>query len=224
MLALLIGTAQAWDILENSHGNELAWSRMPVPYSAAPANDMGLDEDQILAAIDEAIAAWESAGVEPIRFENAGEVARGSTEYDGANTIYFTTDWPHDPGLLALTSTWSTADGVIVGFDMAINANQPWSLDGSPGTYDLQNMLAHEFGHVLGIGHTEDDLGATMHATSVLGELSKRDLSEDDREGAAYQYGQLEDEVDFVGCATGGSGVSFVAVFGLALLGRRREA
>jgi hypothetical protein len=223
MFTLLIATAGAWDILENSHGAELAWARMPVPYVVNPANDAGLDEEDVVLVIEAAVASWETGGTHAVQFDTQGEFDGGSAEYDGDNTIYFTQDWPHDPSLLALTSTWSTSDGTIVGFDMAINANQPWSTDGTPGTYDLENMLAHEFGHVLGLGHTEDDLFATMHATSVLGELTKRDLTEDDRDGLAYQYGELEAQ-ETMGCSYGGRGAGFAAVFGLAMLGRRRRS
>ncbi len=222
MLALLIGSAGAWEILENRHGSELAWVQMPVPVSVVPANDIGLDEDGVVLALAVAVSVWEGAGVPTVRFADMGELQAGSTEHDAQNTIYFTHDWPHDPSLLALTSTWSTADGVIVGFDMAINANQPWSLDGRSGTYDLQNMITHELGHVLGLGHTGDQ-DATMHPTSVLREVMKRDLTPDDRDGLAYQYGHLDEEVDLTGCATGGGGMSFAAIFGLTLLGRRRE-
>ena len=222
MFHLLIGTVGAFEVLENSHGRELAWDQMPVPYMVDTRDTMGLDPDEIHAAIDQAIRTWEEAGTTSVRFEAQGEPQSATTEHDYENVVYFTHDWPHDPSLLALTSTWSTADGTIVGFDMAINANQPWSLDGTPGTYDLQNMLAHEFGHVLGLGHTDDDLYATMHATSVQGELSKRDLTEDDRDGLAYQYGGLESSQP-VGCSSVPP-VGVAALFGLAVLGRRRQA
>ena len=222
MFHLMIGTVGAFEVLENSHGQELAWAQMPVPYMVDASNAKGMDHDDVVAAIDRAIRTWEEGGTTSVRFEPEGEPQRATTEHDFENVVYFTHDWPHDPSLLALTSTWSTADGTIVGFDMAINANQPWSLDGEPGTYDLENMLAHEFGHVLGLGHTEDDIHATMHATSVLGELSKRDLSEDDRDGLAYQYGGLESP-ETVGCSSVPP-VGLAALFGLAVLGRRRPA
>lgn len=41
---------------------------------------------------------------------------------------------------------------------LILNLNYPFSFDGTPavGEYDLQSVLAHEFGHVLGFTHQYD--------------------------------------------------------------------
>ena len=90
--------------------------------------------------------------------------------YDARNTVLFYTPdrpYPDNSGLswevVALTAGWARADGHIVDADVRINAydNQFANLDPNfvpPADgntpYDLQNAVTHEFGHVLGLGHS----------------------------------------------------------------------
>ena len=46
--------------------------------------------------------------------------------------------------------------------------------------YDLQSILTHELGHLLGLGEDYDNEQATMYAYSWPGELHKRDLDDSD--------------------------------------------
>jgi hypothetical protein len=141
---------------------------------------------------------------------------------DGANTVTFhTTDWctnsngsclRNDPAQPSLTSVFvRLTTGEITEGDVEINARDfGWTdLDLAPGTLDrqdLQNVLTHEFGHLLGLAHscwsaTEDvihpldDTGqpapacdqasaavrdTTMFASLPVGETKKRTLASDD--------------------------------------------
>ena len=104
-------------------------------------------------------------------------------------TVYFEDNWNEDPNILALTYNWaSSSTGEIIHFDMAINVeSHEWATDGSPDLHDLQNAIAHEFGHALGLDHSEVP-EATMAPTAPLGEIQKRDLHEDDKEGMVHLY------------------------------------
>lgn len=52
---------------------------------------------------------------------------------------------------------------------------------------DLQNTVAHEAGHFIGLGHV-DIPAATMFARSTLGQQTMRDLAGDDRDGLCDIY------------------------------------
>ncbi|MFI5308936.1 MAG: matrixin family metalloprotease, partial [Polyangiales bacterium] len=56
------------------------------------------------------------------------------------------------------------------------------------GAVDLQNVVTHEAGHFLGLGHS-DVPNATMSARATIGETSKRVLADDDRQGLCSIYG-----------------------------------
>ncbi len=52
---------------------------------------------------------------------------------------------------------------------------------------DAQNVVTHEAGHVLGLGHSADPT-ATMYASAPPGETSKRTLATDDSDGLCFIY------------------------------------
>ena len=57
--------------------------------------------------------------------------------------------------------------------------------------------MTHEFGHALGLEHS-DEAHASMSSTTSLGELSKRDVHEDDIQGfvSLYPFQEGDDSVD----------------------------
>ena len=118
-----------------------------------------------------------------------------------------------DSRVIALTTvSYVESSGEIVDADMELNAwdgvgssppgfyftcvDPPAGACGAPGqngciAMDVQNVVTHEAGHVLGLGHSPV-AGATMQATAPPGETTKRTLAQDDVDGvcAIYPSGQ----------------------------------
>lgn len=229
ILWILLSAAHGFGLNETAVGEPLRWAEMPVMYQVdATSAPSELDRGEQIDAVRGAMDAWSN-----IKGSDA-ELVEGEVDPWGsqeAGLVYWEPDWPWDPAALALTSTWSTESGEIVGFEMAINASADvtWSTDGAEGTFDLQNAITHEVGHVLGLGHNNENSWTTMYPTTEQGETLKRGLHWDDEDGARFLYPRAIDyslPVDeLVGCSTVGSASSLwaLALPLVALALRRRD-
>jgi hypothetical protein len=194
MFVLLLAQAHAFETLHNASGSQLKWTQMPIRFDINPSNSQGLDEDMVWANTYRAADVW--AQVEGADIEwDVGDTLVAEAGHDGQAVVFFNDQWSGDESLLALTSSWSTGEGEIISFDIAVNsAHHSWAMDGGEGQVDLQNTLAHEFGHVLGFGHETEIHEATMWSSSGVGETAKRDLHPVDIAGAQALYPELEPE------------------------------
>src|SRR5437764_546751 len=156
-----------------------------------------------LGAVRRALRRW--ADVANIRFilvsSNVQSISAPGTRGDGLSLITvahtaenfaaFAGQGSETPGR---TRLFQTVGGSITEADIVLNPAQPFSTDGTVGTYDLEATLTHEIGHLLGLEHSAV-LGATMQPRQAkngffnLPALTPRTLSDDDRAGIRALYG-----------------------------------
>lgn len=229
-LSLTLAWAAPEDQVQtNAKGSLLHWESMPIAFVADPANAADLDEDGALAAIVAGAGAWTWVDDAEVEYRFRGVETGLTGGYDDRNVVFFNDDWDASPDLLALTSTWSDDEGKILDFDLQVNTHDhQWSLDGSVGG-DLQNALAHEFGHALGFGHDEEDEEATMFPSATRGETRKRDLAASDIAVTQWAYPALaEPEIErvenrsIVGCSSSPLAPLLAAAPALLFVLRRR--
>lgn len=200
---LAVCDAYGGAVTTNTYGEPLHWQTDLISFRLNPAGDHGLDPDAIEMAVSEAISQWQVIAPDWLDLVYEGRTDTDLPDHDdGVQTVFFTDEWDDslDPDLLALTYVWSYEDGTITHFDMAINtAFHEWSTDGEADSNDLCNAITHEFGHVLGLGHS--GVGeATMYHETELGEVLKRDLEADDMRTFFSLYGDGMDTGDgFIG-------------------------
>lgn len=219
-LAVIIGpvsSAGAFDVLQTSEGQEYRWKTAEIPFyvNADGFKDFGLSGDELERKLESiaqsSVGAWAAinAGYE---FKFMGFTDVKSAGNDDMNVIFWVQDsaswntmFPTQPNALAMTRLWATTSGRIDGFDMAFNDAAytfTFSEDPALSSYDVQNTLVHELGHVLGLDHS-DVPEATMYHTSIKGEISKRDLDLDDINGIRYLYQDgFAEETNPFGCST----------------------
>lgn len=181
--------------INNKYERWLATS-MPVQYRIyrGPAGDLPLEW---IPAMTSAFDAWTAVGTASVSFQYGGTTSTGTVGKDGQNVVIWVTEdakWPYGPNVSAYTTTYvNGSTGVIDEFDIEINATpswlatRPWSIDGEPDKMDLQDVLTHEVGHVIGLDHVEDP-EATMYGVSDLGVTKRRTLGVDDEQGASFIY------------------------------------
>ena len=169
---------------------------------AAPQSNIKPGSD-VTGAARRALSHW--ARVASIRFivtsSDLQSVSAPGTRGDGVSLITVAHTAENSAPFLGAgsemsgrTRIFSTIGGSITEADIVLNPGQPFSSDGTPGTYDLEATLTHEIGHLLGLEHSAV-LGATMQPRQGrngiydLSSSSPRSLSDDDRAGVRALYG-----------------------------------
>jgi hypothetical protein len=184
-------------------GLPLFWpgSCVTVSVQADGAPKQHIDYAAAQASASRAFAAWTSApcagGPPSITVEVNGPISCAASEYNSdrgnANILVFREDvWPYVGGEDALGLTrirFDPSTGEIWDSDIEVNAvTEPLTVgDPSPHSVDLDSLLTHEAGHLLGLGHTRDET-ATMFPGYVPGSIELRSLAADDVAGICEIY------------------------------------
>jgi hypothetical protein len=178
----------AFEVCTSSQNAEIKWDTLDVTYfineSGGPASSI----PQILASMQ----TWTDVYTADLDFVYGGTTAKTYADYglnDGENIVVYESFG--QSGTLAQNTYWFyPSSGEIIDSDIRYNTSYAWSIDGSPGAYDIQNVGTHEFGHSLCLKDLYDpaDSEKTMYGYSSQGETTGRSLDQDDIDGISYLY------------------------------------
>lgn len=199
MTALLgAGTAHAEQSGIGSAGARGArWQKGSVTVSVEPSVDeLG---EQAFEGLVRAVSAWQTSPAElPTLVVQRGPEDEVGFRRGGRNknTVRYSPDGdPLANGALAITViTFDAHAREILDADIILNGEHKFGIfDENPehetqNVYDLQNVLTHELGHLLGLGEDYEDEYATMYAFSQPGETIKRDLEPVDVDSVVSLY------------------------------------
>jgi hypothetical protein len=184
------------------------WNTTTLTFNVNPTG-CGVSQAAFESIIDNAIAIWNTAPASKLK------LARGSTTSSTAAQAYAAT--ASDGPVIACSTTfaaltgqsansvagvggYSSLAGVITNGGLVINAE----VGGSAAIFNLSTttstvIMAHEIGHVLGLGHS-GDTQALMYYDATSKQTTA--LSQDDMDGIAWLYPRQEFGTQFMGCGS----------------------
>ena len=246
----MTGATAAWGYVrkKTDGGIDQYWQLSCIPLTVYLNTFTDMTRDEVAKSVGAAAHTWSPSAVtcadgvshpflEIVTSMAPTDAIPPTPAYDGRNTLlFYTPSRPYPPfeisgitiSTVALTATWSRADGHIVDADVRINAVDYFFANIDPGfvaangqtPFDLQNALTHEFGHLIGLGHScwnvfsdaeqpiddmgvpvpicdsaPDDVMQSVMFANIQGnmETSKRVLSPDDIRAACSIYPSAED-------------------------------
>lgn len=206
-LSAAASPASAFECTKVSDGSVTqAWLSRCVPFAISTRNDLLLD-DASLARVKRSFQVWEDVGCSDFHFMHVGytpetesfDVTSPLTQFNSI-AMLDSNDAKLFPvsNLLALTFThFVVQTGEILDADIVFNADQFDFVDVEAlaecdpsrdrSTFDFENTLVHEIGHLIGFDHVNIS-DATMHAEARACETIKRSLAPDDEAGICAVY------------------------------------
>ncbi len=178
--ALWIGASRLGAYTTEGH----AWGVSTVPYYINPANKY-ISTTAAIAALKSSAAAW--SGYANIQLSYAGNTSDASLTNNHVNEVFFRDD---TSAMLGETYYWWDGTGHLVDADFVIHENYIWysaNIGCNNDGYYVENTATHEFGHVLGLGHSAVDT-ATMWPSSGVCETIRETLDPDDIAGLQSLY------------------------------------
>jgi hypothetical protein len=156
------------------------WATYELPYYINPANNH-ISETDAIAAIQAAATGWIGQSSANILPHYMGRTSGTSLTNNGKNEIFFRST--SNGGLYGETYWWFGSNSQLIDADIVFYTgsvrffSDAMTCSGT-GTY-LQDAAAHEFGHVLGVGHSSSAT-ASMYPTMQWCSKSFRTLDSDD--------------------------------------------
>lgn len=148
------------------------------------SNKQNANGEAIFAIVEAAAQEWNNTSpIQIIPVLNTGAIVKGASNLyfsSGASSVFS----GMGTGVLGVTQTLYDKDGTISGGDVIINDSITLEVNDSTQDSYLGNIITHEFGHLLGLSHSEVK-DSTMIYTSLRGQNT---LSSDDKAGIYSLY------------------------------------
>jgi hypothetical protein len=171
------------------------WNRNEVVYYVNPDNQ-DLNAQDVIAAIRRGAEVWQEASGIPVRLSYGGMSNATTVRNDGRNEVFFrnaTSD--SGSGVLATTYWWFDRNGNTLDADMVFWDGPHRFFAGTTGCsrgYYIEDIATHEFGHVLGLGHSNDRSATMYPSIGSFCSQNARSPSSDDVAGVRALYGQSQ--------------------------------
>jgi hypothetical protein len=162
------------------------WNVLQVPYYVNTAN-LRLPGSAVESSVQAGASTWHQQGGVDFTFSFAGQSSQSVTTNDGINLVVFRNA---SNGTAIATTYWWSSGSRILDADIVFWDGGFTFFSGSSGCangFYIEDIAAHEFGHALGLGHS-DSVNATMYFATAACDTRNRTLDTDDIAGVRALY------------------------------------
>ena len=136
--------------------------------------------------VQAAVTTWQNATGHKV-FNIVGTLPPSTPSQDGRSIIYWLSDWDQNVSNQQANTTIYWVENQIVEADLKVNnQNFTYSEDPNYQQVDIQSLVLHELGHVLGLKHNTVD--PSVMAPSLAYGLQRRDLFSTDLASMKCEY------------------------------------
>src|SRR5215472_3413211 len=176
-LACCVTRAAAYTVITSSTGLSPVWPSMPIEYWINQSGSTQTSNGSEFEAVKAAFSTWQNVSIANVSFHYAGTTPVPTVGQDGLNVITFVDNTvPLGSDTVASTFSFFTVDAtgklIIQEADIAISTSIGFATNGDPQKYDLQGVLTHEIGHLLGLDHSAL-LSSVMTPYGSIGQLDQ---------------------------------------------------
>lgn len=175
--------------VQNSYGERVSWkAEVPVTmylHTSVP--------EEYVGAIVAAAHTWEeSAGRKLFNIVTTPRISgQNSPRQDGKNVIYFMDTWESDrPFEQARTSVLWKGDQINE-TDIRVNTKDftfYWNQGKSRSSVNIEALMLHEMGHVLGLKHNDEETAGSVMATYLANGTDRTEPSSVDTTDLKCEY------------------------------------
>jgi len=147
------------------------------------------------AAIEATVGTWDGF-ITTRNFTKNNSTTQKNPCTNEASLFQWITIDEEGPILATASVCRSVVTKEIAGFVISIDKDELWTTSGVADRFDVENAMAHEFGHVAGLGHVNAprDGCLTMYKFAPLNETRKRTLGLGDKLGMTALYGFFNED------------------------------
>jgi hypothetical protein len=133
----------------------LKWTSFPIRYAVTERDAPGVSAADLQLAVRDAFQAWDEAPHVEIAASFDGFTDREPFSLDGQSVVGFRSRPDLDDTLGATTFSVDAISGELLEADVFLNTAFNWSTSaGEASRFDVQAIVLHEIGHLLGLGHS----------------------------------------------------------------------